>query len=164
MHKMTVSIDGKAYEVVVQPSSSDRSQFKVRVDGEEVNVYVPSPDDPKQTEWMIIDHSPYELVFSPALDWILSASGMHALDIRSQEGTASRPASGDGRIKAPIPGLIRRLMVEEGAKVEVGQSLLVLEAMKMENEIRSPRAGKVQQISVKPGQSVALNDLMLEVG
>lgn len=164
MHKMTVSIDGKAYELQVQPNPSDRSQFKVTVDGTEVNVYVPAPDDPTQTEWMIINHRPYELVLSPTLDWIICASGMHAVDIRGQEGKAARPASGDGRIKAPIPGLIRRLMVEPGTKVEVGQSLLVLEAMKMENEIRSTRSGVVQQVSVKPGQSVALNDLLLEIG
>ncbi len=55
-------------------------------------------------------------------------------------------------------------MVEPGTKVEAGQSLLVLEAMKMENEIRSTRSGVVQQVSVKPGQSVALNDLLLEIG
>jgi biotin carboxyl carrier protein len=48
--------------------------------------------------------------------------------------------------------------------VESGAPVLVLEAMKMENEIRAPRAGKVQTISTKPGASVKLGELLMEIG
>ncbi|MFZ1768524.1 MAG: acetyl-CoA carboxylase biotin carboxyl carrier protein subunit, partial [Caldilinea sp.] len=68
-----------------------------------------------------------------------------------------------GRVKAPIPGLVTRIHVEPGQLVELGQPLLVLEAMKMENEIRSPLAGAVRQLVVKPGQTVTLSELMLEI-
>lgn len=56
-----------------------------------------------------------------------------------------------------------RIHVEPGQLVELGQPLLVLEAMKMENEIRSPLAGTVRQLVVKPGQTVTLSELMLEI-
>ena len=74
-----------------------------------------------------------------------------------------RPAVADGRVKAPIPGLIARVLVAPGQAVETGQPLLVLEAMKMENELRAPRGGTVQAVKVKPGQTVTLGELMVEV-
>jgi biotin carboxyl carrier protein len=67
-------------------------------------------------------------------------------------------------VKAPIPGLITRVFVEPGATVQAGQRLLVLEAMKMENEVRAPRGGVVQQVNVHPGQSVNLSEVMVEIG
>ena len=66
--------------------------------------------------------------------------------------------------KAPIPGLIARVLVAPGQTVEVGEPLLVLEAMKMENEIRAARAGVVQEIAVSEGETVVLGDLLVEVG
>ncbi len=75
----------------------------------------------------------------------------------------TRPASGDGRVKAPIPGLIARLLVEPGAVVEPGTPVLILEAMKMENEIQAPRGGTVTEISVELGQIVTLNELLMEI-
>ena len=75
----------------------------------------------------------------------------------------ARPVSGDGRVKAPIPGLIAQVLVTPGQVVEAGQTLLVLEAMKMENEIRSPRTGTVRQIKIQPGQTVTLAELLIEI-
>jgi biotin carboxyl carrier protein len=61
---------------------------------------------------------------------------------------------GAGMVKALMPGRIARLLVEQGASVGKGTGLLVLEAMKMENEIQSPADGVVDQIFVKPGDTV----------
>ena len=88
---------------------------------------------------------------------------LHQVEVRDLESTIARPASGDGRIKAPIPGLITRVLVSPGEPVEIGQPLMVLEAMKMENEIRAPRSGRVTQINVAAGQSVALGMVIAEV-
>ena len=58
------------------------------------------------------------------------------------------------RIKAQMPGKIVRLLVQEGQKVEKDQPLLVMEAMKMENQIRAPQAGQVTHVKVSEGQAV----------
>ena len=62
----------------------------------------------------------------------------------------------EGRVSivAPMPGKVARLMVAEGDEVEAGQGIVVVEAMKMQNELKSPRAGRVTSIMVKPGDSV----------
>jgi biotin carboxyl carrier protein len=62
--------------------------------------------------------------------------------------------AGGGALKALMPGRVVRIMVEEGAAVQKGEGLLILEAMKMENEITAPMAGTVTKIAVTAGQSV----------
>lgn len=66
-------------------------------------------------------------------------------------------------IKAPMPGLILEVNVEEGSEVAEGDYLLVLEAMKMENTLTAPRDGVVKAISVKQGQTVEKNQLLIEM-
>lgn len=62
--------------------------------------------------------------------------------------------SGDSAIKAPIPGMVVKVLVSEGDSVTAGQSIVILEAMKMENDLRAPRDGVIATIKVKPGNSV----------
>jgi biotin carboxyl carrier protein len=66
-------------------------------------------------------------------------------------------------VRAQIPGRVVRLWVAEGDTVEAGQRLLAIEAMKMENEVRAPRAGTVESIRVAAGSSVELRDELLTV-
>ena len=71
--------------------------------------------------------------------------------------TASAAMVATGRavvVSAVMPGKVVRLLVEEGEDVEEGQGLLVLEAMKMENEVTAPRAGRIGALRVEPGQQV----------
>lgn len=164
MRKLKVRVDDNTYDVEVRPDPKERNRFVAVVDGQELPVYTPDTSDPGHVEWMVVGRRPYELVVSPDLDWLISSGGMHRVEIHPTGVATSRPASGDGRVKAPIPGLITRVFVEPGATVHVGQPLLVLEAMKMENEVRAPRAGTVQQMNVQPGQSVALNEVLVEIG
>jgi biotin carboxyl carrier protein len=63
-------------------------------------------------------------------------------------------AEGRQQILAPMPGKIVRVLVQAGEKVQAGQGLLVVEAMKMQNEIRSPKSGTVERLLVKEGQPV----------
>ena len=63
-------------------------------------------------------------------------------------------AAAESAIKAPIPGLVVKVIVNQGDEVQAGQSLVILQAMKMENELRAPRAGTVATIKCKPGDSV----------
>jgi biotin carboxyl carrier protein len=72
--------------------------------------------------------------------------------------------SGEYQLKAPMPGLVVDIPVQESQSVEKGQVLLVLESMKMQNELKSPRAGNVLRIRVKPGQTVEQRQVLLTVG
>ncbi len=74
---------------------------------------------------------------------------------------SGRNETGDVTIKAPMPGLVTIVSVNLGDTVEHSQRLLVLEAMKMENEIRAPRAGTVKAINVQRGQTVEQNKVLL---
>jgi len=78
--------------------------------------------------------------------------------------TASAPAPPAGKISSPLPGTVINIMVREGDTVKVGQKLMVLEAMKMENNIDSDKDGKVLSIPVRPGQSVMEGDTLIEIG
>lgn len=75
----------------------------------------------------------------------------------------AKAASGPTRVTAPMPGKIVRLLVEPGAQVEAGQGLIVMEAMKMENELRSPRAGRVKDLPAREGQTVETGALLAVV-
>jgi biotin carboxyl carrier protein len=68
-----------------------------------------------------------------------------------------------GILTAFIPGTITEVFVEEGQKVEEGSPLVVLEAMKMLNEIRAPFTGEVKTVSVEKGQRVAKNQVLVEI-
>lgn len=76
----------------------------------------------------------------------------------------TKPKTVEGKVTAILPGQIVRLFVNQGEKVRAGQPLLVLEAMKMENEITAPRDGIVRALSVKQDQLVAKGELLLEIG
>lgn len=67
---------------------------------------------------------------------------------------AGKTQAGGGTVKAPMPGLVVKVLVEPGNPVAAGQGLVVLEAMKMENEIKAAAAGVVESVAVKPGQAV----------
>jgi biotin carboxyl carrier protein len=68
---------------------------------------------------------------------------------------------GSGVVKSPLPGTILSLQVAKGDKVSIGQKLLVLEAMKMENNINSDKEGVVSEIKVKKGESVMEGQILL---
>jgi len=81
---------------------------------------------------------------------------------------ASRPATpagavDDGAIIAPLPGTILSIAVNVGQRVEAGQVLCVLEAMKMKNPIRATHAGTVAEVAIETGQTVAYGDLLVRL-
>jgi pyruvate carboxylase subunit B len=82
--------------------------------------------------------------------------------IRDMAGAASTN-SGPAPLVAPMPGLVVRVNVRPGDQVQAGQALVVMEAMKMENELRSPSAGVVKAVSVQPGAAVEKGTLLVEL-
>ena len=73
-------------------------------------------------------------------------------------------AAAGEKVNSPMPGTILNVLVKAGDTVTEGQNLMVLEAMKMENEILSPKAGKVAQVAVSKGSTVATGDLLAVIG
>ncbi len=71
-------------------------------------------------------------------------------------------AAGSGSVQAPMPGTVIKTVVESGATVKAGETVLILEAMKMENDIMAPSAGVVTVVA-KPGQAVNTGDLLFTI-
>ncbi len=77
--------------------------------------------------------------------------------------TTAAQAPADGKIAAPMPGTVLRIICSNGQTVKKGDALLVLEAMKMENEIQAPADGKVEELKVSEGQSVDAGDILVQL-
>lgn len=159
-----VTVGSRDFEVVVNGGT-------VSVDGEEVAAtLIDSPDHPVKT--LRLGDASVTLSCEPTDDgWVVQRSGdvvtVAVEDERDRLlrrfGGSEAGASRDGLLKAPMPGLVLRVAVAEGDAVEAGAGLLVLEAMKMENEIKSPLQGRVKRVLVEPGQAVDKGTPLLEV-
>jgi biotin carboxyl carrier protein len=86
-----------------------------------------------------------------------------AADPRDFEAGAGAAAHGRTEVLAPMPGKVVRVLVEEGAEVVAGQGVVVVEAMKMQNEMPAPKTGRVVALRVKTGETVAAGDLLAAI-
>lgn len=82
--------------------------------------------------------------------------------LRARAG-AIVPDTGEIAIKAPMPGLIVAVAVEVGQEVQAGDKIIILESMKMENELKAPRAGRIERINVQPRQSVEQHQVLVVI-
>lgn len=83
---------------------------------------------------------------------------------RDMVGLSRHKTQGAGLVKTPMPGRVIKVLVKEGDEVKVGQPLVVVEAMKMENELGAERDGVVKKIFVSPGATVEGGARLLEIG
>ena len=81
-------------------------------------------------------------------------------DFQSSGGGAG---GGSGQVSVPMQGTIVKVLVEVGQAVEAGQSVVVLEAMKMENQIEADKTGTVKAVNVKPGDTVGAGDVVVVI-
>jgi biotin carboxyl carrier protein len=118
---------------------------------------------------LLVDGVVHEVsVLAKADAWAVQVGGrthrLKLLDERAMRArTRGAAGSGEREVRAAMPGKVVALLTEVGAEVTQGQGLLVIEAMKMENEVGSPRAGTVKEIRVKPGQAVEAGELLAVV-
>jgi biotin carboxyl carrier protein len=91
--------------------------------------------------------------------------GFEVEDPRSLQGRRGAGAGTEGprSVKAPMPGRVVRLLVEVGEDVEEGQGVVVIEAMKMQNELKSPKAGRVVRVGAAVGDTVGSGDVLVVV-
>lgn len=160
--KYFARIGTNEYEIEIE-------QDKVFLNGEEVHVDLKQVGIPELYSILFDDRS-YDMLVQPdRQNYTITFRGeqfqVQVEDERSRRLNLGRRAPalphGELMIKAPISGLIVKVLVEPGNPVEDGQPLVILEAMKMENEIRSLRAGVVKSIAVTAGSRVEQNAALL---
>jgi biotin carboxyl carrier protein len=168
--KFEVQLDspaGKKKHIV--ELEKDGSGYKISLDGEPVDadVVLAAP----YAVSVLLNGTAFELHIAPSPDGTYKAqTGPHEFiaDVRDPRAWRGRHGSGveaEGRqqILAPMPGKVIRLLVKAGDEVEAGQGLVVVEAMKMQNEIRSPKKGKVERLQAQEGQAVNAGDVLCVV-
>jgi acetyl-CoA/propionyl-CoA carboxylase biotin carboxyl carrier protein len=95
--------------------------------------------------------------------WVPAPSGSGRSRPRRSSGTSGGGGAGSGQVAVPMQGTIVKIMVEVGDEVEAGQSVIVLEAMKMENNVNADKSGTVIEIKVAPGDTVGGGDVVLVI-
>lgn len=143
-----VNVDGKVYEVDFE-SVSGQPVYSLIVDGKSHEGYAARGDE----------------------DWqVLLYGRLYPVTVEDERERRLRSAAGGGvaetgefHLRAPMPGLVVAIPVEEGQAVKRGQLLLILESMKMQNELKSPRDGTVERVRVKAGETVEQKQTLLSV-
>ena len=158
---MKLTIDGKSYEVELQPDAvvvggvtfkttvlHDNGEATVRVAGRPYKVKI------KDEKTVIVDGRQ----FAVEVNGRVTAGRRAAKPVKA-------PTNGNakGGVLAPMPGKVLSLRVQEGERVAAGAVLLILEAMKMMNEIKAPFEGTVKRIAVTSGQTVSNGDVMVVI-
>ncbi|MDR2971142.1 MAG: biotin/lipoyl-binding protein [Bacteroidales bacterium] len=95
---------------------------------------------------------------------LAAAPTPHAAHVATKVSQAAAAPSGGSFIKSPLPGVVLDLYVKVGDDVKPGQHVLMLEAMKMENNIDADKEGKVKEVRVKKGDSVMEGDILIVIG
>lgn len=143
-----VALQGQGYTLNGVPAGADIQRlddrtFQVLYQGASHTVHLLAVDRAAKTVQLKVDGKRAEVALSTEMDRLLKRLGLE-----------SAGAAKVSDIKAPMPGLIHSIKVEEGQKVQKGDPLLILEAMKMENVIKAPAEGTVGKIRIQPGQNV----------
>ena len=144
-------------------------KFKFKINGNQYDAEVLSVDDNVAeveincTKYSVEVDKTMQPVKTPRLVRSLSVPSTDMHPSVAKTASPSGPKGG-GTIKSPLPGVIIELFVQEGDIVKMGQRLLVLEAMKMENNIEADKAGKVVSIVKHKGDAVMEGDVLIVIG
>lgn len=167
------------YEVQLSSSSEGKTRvielerdgvaWRVTLDGRPVAV--DAAEIAPNTLSILVDGESFEISVTPSPDGKLKLQAgsrefiAEVIDPRAWSGRRHGSVEAEGRqqIVAPMPGKVVRLLVKSGDRVEASQGLLVVEAMKMQNEIRSPKSGIVERVVAKEGQAVNAGDVLCVV-
>jgi biotin carboxyl carrier protein len=159
--KYTAIVDGRSVEIEFNITDAgvealvDRKKYVVDVHQVEPGVY-----------WLDWNNRSVEISVTPNRDGYLVTLDGQRMDIEIADSrNALRKAAQHGHagaveLRAPMPGKVVKVLVQEGHEVEPNQGLLVIEAMKMQNEVRSPKKGVVRKIGAKETTAVNAGDLL----
>jgi biotin carboxyl carrier protein len=165
MTRYHVAIEGNEFQVDLVPDG-------VLVDGEPIQAGLDGISGTRVRTLLLDGHSwLWDATGSGSGKWALQAGGRtlsaEVLDDRARTIRAlvrkAAVASGPRPLRAPMPGLVVKVEVAVGDVVAPGQGLVVMEAMKMENELKSEGAGRVTRIHVEPGSTVEKDQVLVEL-
>ncbi len=142
-----ISINGKTLEVDFE-SINGQPVYSLLIDGKSYEGYV----YPDENDWQVLLHGR-----------LYQASVEDEREKRLRAAAGSVSAGGEFHLKAPMPGMVIAIPVTEGQEVKKGQVLLILESMKMQNELKSPKDGTVSRIRVKAGETAEQKQTLLSV-
>ena len=151
MKKYSLKINGNPYEVKIEDINESSTMARVTVNGVKYDVE--------------IEGGKASVVKKPA---VVAAPEATGLSVTPKTPIATKPAAPAAaasglKVACPLPGTILTINVKEGDTVSAGQTLLVLEAMKMENNIDAERGGVVKQVLVQAGATVMEGDVLLVI-
>ncbi|SFF39121.1 acetyl-CoA carboxylase biotin carboxyl carrier protein subunit [Thermoflexibacter ruber] len=147
-HKDTLTINQEVFDGDIQPLGSNH--FHILYQNRSYNAEIVKADYAEKSFTVKINGNTYQIAVQDRFDLLLEQLGM---------GKASKQKLND--LKAPMPGLILDILVKEGDKVKKGDNLLILEAMKMENMIKSTGEGTVKSIKTSRGDRVEKNHVLI---
>jgi biotin carboxyl carrier protein len=156
-----ITIDGKKYRLDLNRADG---RWSCRLDGRELEI------DPILTRPDMLSLRIGDLAYEVKSERVANELHLWAgntcftVEVRDPRSLRGRSRAGDDhgprKITAPMPGKVVRLLVHEGDEVEPGSGVAVVEAMKMQNEIKSPKKGTIQKILVSEGAAVNAGDVL----
>jgi biotin carboxyl carrier protein len=161
--KFDVQISGKTRTVELE---RDADRWRISLDGQPIDA--DAIEIAPNIFSILLNGKSYEIRVTPSPDGTLTLQTGHleftaeVIDPRAWRGRRHGAVEAEGRqqVLAPMPGKVVRLLVRAGDTVEAGQGLLVVEAMKMQNEIRSPKRGTVERLLAQEGQPVSAGEVL----
>lgn len=159
-----VKIDDKAFKIDIKREGGN---FIIILNNKEIPIEVVRSDTASQFT-LIIDNKPHDVVLDA--ENLISVDGeefsSEVLDEQVQKLLKKAPQVGEKKeltVTAPMPGLVIEVEVAAGEAVKTGQGLVIVEAMKMQNEMKSPKDGIVKKIFVQKGQAVNSRDALIVI-
>jgi len=137
-------------QIILDTVNLNNNSSSVLYKNKSYNIELVSLNKEEKTATLKVNGNIYNLSIKDQFDQLLKQLGMDNL-----------VASKILQIMAPMPGLVLNVLVEEGAEIKKGDNLLVLEAMKMENMIKSPTDGIIKKIAITQGDKVEKNELLI---
>jgi biotin carboxyl carrier protein len=161
--KFDVRISGKTRTIELQRNSE---RWQISLDGTALDA--DAVEIAPNVFSILLNGESFEVRIAPTSEGKLTLQTRHqdftaeVVDPRAWRDRRHGAVEAEGRqqIVAPMPGKVVRLLVKAGDKVEAGQGLLVVEAMKMQNEVRSPKTGIVERLLAKEGQPVIAGEVL----
>ena len=156
-----ITIDGKSHRLELSRADG---RWLCRLDGREIEVdaVLARPDVLSLRVGTQAYEVKCERVAGDTHIWVGSAR--FAAEVRDPRSLRSRVRTvddhGPKKLTAPMPGKVVRILVTQGAEVEAGAGIVVVEAMKMQNEVKSPKKGTIQKILVSEGAAVNAGDVL----
>jgi len=162
---MKITVDQQPFEITVSGDevTVGGHTFRVRLEGRGPQKTVYVDEQPFRVEVPAGAGGEMQMLVDAQYHAVSAESGSHTRIVAppGRKVTAARIATVPGGIPAAMAGRVLKLSVEPGQTVARGDLLLLFEAMKMENEIRSPQDGTVKEVAVKVGDRVSAGDLLL---